>query len=213
MKLLKKMFLCLMIPLLLWGCMPSMKKPQAIFVDPAFTAPMKVAVLPFENESVDVEADAVYRELFYLGLQEKGYTVAPMEDVDAALKGMGISEGGQLGAYKKTDLQTKLNVDALFFGNLKEAKYLTVGIKKEKKAVTYAALYNGDKKLWEDEKTFSEKEFALNPLSGLKKQLATKLTEKALKDYSGHPFYNHIQNCVYQLQDTLPGQRVEKSGW
>jgi hypothetical protein len=133
--------------------------------------------------------------------------------VDATIKAMGISEGGQLGAYKKTDLQNKLKVDALFFGNLKEVKYLTVGIKKEKKVVAYAALYNGDKKLWEDEKKYSEKEYSLNPLKSLQKQLATKLTEKALKDYSGHPFYLHIQNCVYQLQATLPGERVEKSGW
>ncbi len=211
MKLLKKLVPYFIFPLLLWGCMAT-KKP-AIFTDSSFTSPMKVAVLPFENESTDIEADAVYRELFYLGLKEKGYTVAPAEEVDATMKALGISEGGQLGAFKKPDLQKKLKVDALFYGDLKEVKYLTVGIKKEKKVVAYAALYNGDKKLWEDERTFSEKEYNLNPLKGLQNQLIGKLSEKAFKDYSGHPFYNHIQNCVYQLQDTLPGVRVEKSGW
>jgi len=212
MKLLKRSIPCFA-ALLLAACLPAVKKPQAIFLDPSFAAPMKVAVLPFENESVDMTADDVFRELFYLGLEEKGYKLVPMAEVNATLKAMGILEGGQLAAFKKTDLQSKLKADALLFGNLKEAKYLTVGIKKEKKVTTWAALYNGDKKLWEDEKSYSEKEYNLNPLKGLETQLATKLTENALKDYSGHPFYNHIQNCVYQLQDTMPGERVEKSGW
>lgn len=213
MKLLKKLLPCFILPLLLWGCMPVVKKPVAIFSDPSFTAPVKAAVLPFANESNDMTADAVYRELFYLGLKEKGYDLIPMETVDAVMKEMGISEGGQLGAFKKTDLQKKLKADALFFGDLKQLTYLTVGIKKEKKVVAYASLYNGDKKLWEDEKTYSEKEYNLNPLKGLQNQLIGKATEGALKDYSGHPFYNHIQFCVYQLQETLPGIRVEKSGW
>ena len=212
MKLLKKLFPCFIFSLLLWGCMGA-KKPQAIFIAPEFTGPMKVAVLPFENESLDIEAADVYRELFYLGIQEKQYTVVPMAEVDAKLKAMGISEGGQLAAFRKTDLQRKLGADALFFGDLKEVKYLTVGIKKEKTVVAYAALYRGNKKLWEDEKKHSEKEYSLSPVKALKTQLATKLTETALKDYSGHPFYNHIQSCVYQLQDTLPGERIEKSGW
>ncbi|MBU2572590.1 MAG: DUF799 family lipoprotein [Elusimicrobia bacterium] len=194
-------------------CACAAKKPQAIFLSPDFKEPMTVAVLPFENETTDLDAVGLYRQLFATALLEKGYKVIPTAEVDEKLREMGITQGGQLGAFKNADLQQKLDAEALVFGNLKEAKYLTVGIKKQKKATGYAALYRKDVKLWEDEKSYSKSEYSLNPVSAIQKQLAGKLAETALSRYSGHPLYQFIEQTVYLIQETMPGTRVEKSGW
>jgi len=201
----------------LGGCMAGMpgmaKSSPAIFVDPGFTTPMKVAVLPFDNESVDLDVHDLYRNLFAEALKEKKYEVLPLQETDTKLREMGVTQGGQLKALKNVDIQKKLGVEGLVFGNMKEAKYLTVGVKKEKKVTGHASLFKGATRLWEDEKSDGKSEYSLNPAEALKKQVVTKMTEKAMSRFQGHPLYVHVEMVVYKLQETLPGLREEKTGW
>ena len=194
----------------LGGCATANKP---IFISPTFDKPMKVAVLPFENMSTDLAAGELARLLFAEGIGQKGYTVIPIEKVDEVLRKMGVTQGGQLRSLKREDMMKKLGAEGLIYGNLKAAAYVTVGIKKSKKATLAAALYRGEERLWEDEKTFEQSEYSINPASAIQKQLAGKALEKALAKYSGHPLYLQIEQCVYKTQDTMPGKRVEESGW
>ncbi|MBU2528117.1 DUF799 family lipoprotein [bacterium] len=178
-----------------------------------FTRPIKVAVLPFANETSDLTAGELFRELFYYGLKEKDYELIPMEVIDKKLNAIGITDGGQLPSIGQDELIKELGVSGLIYGTLKKCQYLTTGIYKKKEVIGNIKVYKNGDLYWEDEITVTKKEFGLNPIKGLQEQVTNKFFEGAFKKYAGHPLYAHIENMVYQLQATMPGKREEVSGW
>ncbi len=186
---------------------------QVIFNNQDFTKPLKVAVLPFANETNDIPAGELFRLLFELGLKEKGFKVMDQNKVDKKLQEIGITDGGQLTAVKQKDLMKALGTKSLVYGTLKKCNYVTTGLFKKKEATGNVQVYHNGEKFFEDERTLSQKEFRLDPTKAIKEQMTDKFFEKALAKYKGHPFYIHIESVVYQLQDKMPGHREEKSGW
>jgi len=80
--------------------------PEVIYQDPSFNKPIEIAVLPFANNTSDLKAGYLIRELFALGLKEKKYTVMDIEEIDKRLNEIGITDGGQLNAVSIAEMNT-----------------------------------------------------------------------------------------------------------
>lgn len=175
-----------------------------VFIDDNFKRPLKLAVLPFENQTNDLEAGYLFRELFNDRLEKQGYRTVGLNEVDERLLETGISDGGQLASISNEEISKTLGVENLVYGTLVKCQYITIGIYKKKEVHGNVRIYAGGKLIWEDEASKSEKEFNLNPAKGLKEQLGEKLKEKALQRFIGHPFYQHIKSIVTDIVSTLP---------
>ncbi|MBI4345428.1 MAG: DUF799 family lipoprotein [Elusimicrobia bacterium] len=79
-----------------------------------------MALFPFANESLDLDAPRLAREATAARLREKGYRVLDADRVDAALKDLGFTDGGQLGALPLPTLAAELGADLYGFGTVSE---------------------------------------------------------------------------------------------
>ncbi|OGS23798.1 MAG: hypothetical protein A2297_02480 [Elusimicrobia bacterium RIFOXYB2_FULL_48_7] len=78
-----------------------------------------VAVLPMENETVNIDGPVLLRERLQKKLSCKpGYAAVPIEEVDVKLREIGITDGGQLRTVSPRELGEKLNADAVIYGKL-----------------------------------------------------------------------------------------------
>lgn len=190
----------------------------ADFVPPPVTPNiegMSLAVLPFANETTDLPAGELARLLFTLGMQEKGYQVLDNETVDAKLRELGITDGGQLNSITENELTEALQVEGLVYGTLLEAEYSTKAVASTKKATIAVRIVKNGQAAFDDRETNAESQTgsSLNVVKSFANQLIDKTSEKAFAKYHGHPLESQIETAVYKLQDRIPGQRVEKSGW
>ncbi|OGS27114.1 MAG: hypothetical protein A2297_08210 [Elusimicrobia bacterium RIFOXYB2_FULL_48_7] len=81
--------------------------------------PIRVALLPMENQTTNMDGPRLVREKFYRRMLEKyGYITQPLDETDVILREMGITDAGQLNAFKPQDVGAKLGVDAMIYGNL-----------------------------------------------------------------------------------------------
>lgn len=93
--------------------------------NPVFT----VAVLPFYNASNDVEGPRLIRKEFFKRLQNRQYSVMPLEESDALLVNkMGITLGDQLEMTTPEQLGEVLGVDAVVYGYVLNFDDITTGI-------------------------------------------------------------------------------------
>lgn len=88
----------------------------------------KIAVLPFTNETVDMNADSYLRLKTIEVLQARGYPMKPMPEIDQKLLEMDIREGGHLRISSEKELAKKLEVDRLIYGNVVEFKVVNIGV-------------------------------------------------------------------------------------
>ncbi|MFH0807203.1 MAG: GNA1162 family protein [Elusimicrobiota bacterium] len=138
-----KLFLIVLTIASLYGCTHVIREPLP---------QIKVAILPMDNQTTNMDGPRLVREKFYRRMQEKyGYITQPIEETDALLKEMGITDGGQLNSVKPQDVGKKLNVDALIYGNLLVFKPVRVSLGAVLK-VSYRMLdTNTGGTLWETE--------------------------------------------------------------
>jgi hypothetical protein len=187
----------------------------AAAVLPLRTAGMSLAVLPFANNTTDLAAGELARLLFALGIKEKGYQVIDIDTVDAKLRELGISEGGQLGGIPDSVLVNALQVEGLAYGTLLEAEYSTKAVSSTKKVTVAVTILKNGQTFFSDQQTAKHSQMggSFNPLKALGGQIVDKTSEKAFAKYHGHPLELLIEEAIYKLQDKMPGTRVEKNGW
>src|SRR5262245_43602075 len=82
-----------------------------------------MAILPFDNESNDVDAADIMQRLTYLALKPSVYQVLDIEMVNKKLADVGIVDGGQLAAVDPVKLGKDLGVQALMFGYVESFSY------------------------------------------------------------------------------------------
>ncbi len=98
-------------------------------VSPALrtAADLRVAVLPFDNQSTDMSAPDVMRKLAEQGFTRRGYLPLDTAAVDAGLSALGISEGGQLPGLKPQDIGKALGADLLCYGDVQDFTFQNLG--------------------------------------------------------------------------------------
>lgn len=89
--------------------------------------PSSVAVLPFDNEALSLRAPILLRRLATAALAERGWPTADGEAVDAALAGLGVSDGGQLRAVDPRRVGEAVGAPGLLYGTVEEFTYQNVG--------------------------------------------------------------------------------------
>lgn len=168
----------------------------------------KVAVLPFANETNDLDGSSVFRKLFFEGLCKRGYTVLPLAEIDTKLNELGITQGGQLNSISQEELMKELNVPALVYGTLNKCTYVTAAIYKKKEVAGEVKIYYQGELFWEDKRQVKEDEFVEgNVLKNFGKQLVDKLADKALAGVLKiHPLQPQLEQMTNTLLQGIPGK-------
>lgn len=101
----------------------------AIPVSPALAASKgsTLAVLPFDNASTDLNAETILRDMVAKGLGEKGWSVIPNAAVDEKMTELGVSDGGQLPAFKPQQIAEKTGAKILCYGYIADFKFQNLG--------------------------------------------------------------------------------------
>jgi hypothetical protein len=207
----KKIQLLLLILLLLFSC-----QPKKSMIDDS-NKPEKIAILPAINHTTDVKGGIVFRNLFYLALEEEEFSyLTPLVRIDSLLNDEGITDGGQLSAVENEELFQMLDVDGLLFINLLACEYQTLGIseKREVKAA-FKIILPPSELLWETDYEVDHGksvfdtifDFVGDPDKALKetsedlgKQLAVKGSRMWLLDHELKP---EMEEVISEVIDSL----------
>ena len=180
---------------------------KAYLVSPSLrtAADVRVAVLPFDNQSTDVGAADIMRALAAEGFGRRGYLPLPPGEVDGKLSGLGISEGGQLPGVKPEDLARALGTDLLCYGDVEDFTFQNLGFVVRKSvilrlklvsAATGETLYEGTGSGKDVKVYFSADEAK----AAFVEQLAVKLVQNILKT----PLKREAETAAARALDRLP---------
>jgi hypothetical protein len=92
-----------------------------------------LAVLPFDNDSNDLNAPDILQRYVYLALKPSVYKVIDINEVNAKLESVGIVDGGQLVVVDPVKLGRDLGVHALMFGVVTHFDYVNIGFYRHRK--------------------------------------------------------------------------------
>ena len=85
------------------------------------------AVMPFSDETTSVDGPANIRRMLAEALTEGGWAVIPSDEVDAALRRQGFSQGGQLKKTTPAKLAAWTDAERVLFGNISEFRNIMLG--------------------------------------------------------------------------------------
>ncbi|HEY7528160.1 MAG TPA: GNA1162 family protein [Candidatus Deferrimicrobiaceae bacterium] len=142
--------------LLLAGCASGKGVVREPAEPPAPKGP-KVAIAPMENRSNDLDASEIVRAAFAEQIARQGWDVAPTAETDRTLREiLGISYGGQLAATTPGEVCRALEVEGVFYGEVREWNKTTTGIYNSVSVAAAFRLYRADGSLaWEEGDTQS----------------------------------------------------------
>lgn len=125
---------------------------RAFYVNPVAGTTQKIAVLPMNNFTTDLDGPDVVRPIAVKTLQSCGKTLPELEYVDETLRGIGVTDGGQLPAFNPKMLGEKLGVDAMLYGELEAFNYVNLGYYQKRSVGVHFWLVDTvtGEKLWED---------------------------------------------------------------
>ncbi len=97
---------------------------------PDSTNPIRrLAILPLQNDTTDVEAPNFVREKLVPAFQRRFYDVQPLAETDQILRDeLGITLGGQLSMASVSELREALQVEGLLYGTLMDYGEITTGL-------------------------------------------------------------------------------------
>lgn len=127
-----------------------------------FIPPARAAVLPFTNETNDVEAPDLVRKAFEELVSRRGYAIADPATVNAVLRDQfDITQGGQLNSAEIQKLGQALSVDALFYGNVISFVDLPLGLGRKRTVKAEFRLVDAktEQLLWEDSRGWTTPDF------------------------------------------------------
>ena len=102
-----------------------------------------VAVLPFDNESVNLDAEKYMRQEVIKWLIKAGYSPMTSDSVDEKLREIGVSDGGQLAAFKPEEISAKLYCRILLYGNIENYIFQNLGFVVRKRVDLYIKAVDG----------------------------------------------------------------------
>lgn len=124
-KCLEKFSLLLIFSFFIFSCGPSYT--STTFKKINMDQPV-IAVLPFDNESVDFDATPIFRHAIQNYLKSDQYTMLPLEHVDKVLAEHGVGQGGEVRMFTPQELGAFLGANYLLYGTVTEfnTKYIVV---------------------------------------------------------------------------------------
>jgi hypothetical protein len=167
-----------------------------------------IAVLPFDNESNDVNAADVMQRLTYLALKPSVYQVSDLDEINKKLADVGIVDGGQLPVIDPVKLGKDIGVQALMYGNVESFNYTNVGYFLQRKVTLELKLVDvgTGQTLWENSGTGATRQVHVDPqeaknafAAGLASQLADKMFDTPLEE--------EARLATIRALETLPGFR------
>ena len=190
--------ICYLLSVVFTGCAPKAK-----YLIENYSPPQIIAVLPFNNQSVDLDAPVIMRYLFNKRLSAVGYNTISLSEIDEKLRQMGITDAGQLPTTTPKELGEKLNADGLIYGDVLEFKYTTLGFYYARTVQTNFKLFysKNEKLLWEDERKVSNIKFEFREIG---KAFASQLVEKTIDKALRSPLKEESNRVVNLSIMTLP---------
>lgn len=209
----KLSFFLISILLLLVSCGYSPK-----FIVKDYSKPENISILPAINNSTDVEGGIVFRNLIFKKFEndKKEYHIQSKDITDSLLNEAGITDGGQLGSINNNELTKILKVDGLFYIEIIEMDYETLGISSSRKVKSNFKLYKRNTLYWEDEREVDNGKSAfgtlfsaaIDPVGTLKesgKDLGKQLIVKGLKSWLlDHELKPEMEQVINTSFYTLP---------
>ena len=186
----------------------------AVVVAGCKTAPPKpplvetVAVLPFDNESNDLNAPDIMQKYIYLALQRSPYRPIDIKTVNDKLASVGIVDGGQLAVVDPKKLGTDLGVQALLYGDVESFDYTNVGYYTSRKVTVSLKLVDvatGDT-LWENSGTGANRQLTLDKNEATK-NLVGGLAREAVEKTAKAPLDDESRQAAARALGTLPGYK------
>ena len=165
-----------------------------------FPFPSTLALLPLENQSLDLRAPEILRELLDTYLSASNFSVAEVREVDEKLAGLGISEGGQLNVSTPQKLGALLEADALLYGEIETFNNANIGVyasRTVKVSLRLVDAKNGTV-LWETEKSKANSELGLSK-ERAKSILVSGYANKAVENIMDNPLYPESEDVARQL--------------
>ncbi|MCK4621431.1 MAG: hypothetical protein KAT62_04365 [Desulfuromonadales bacterium] len=121
MKYLLRFFFLLFLTAILSGCFGAQQLQTRMMATAQPDSVCRMAVLPFDNWTNEEQAGVVAQRIFYGALVNSGaFEVRPEGDVSLFRLRHRLAPGALLGKFHFTDLQEKLQIDAIVQGRLTE---------------------------------------------------------------------------------------------
>ncbi len=172
------------------------------------TPPPKVAVLPFDSMSNDVNAPDVVRRAMWERFKQFGFTVASIEEIDAAIRPLGIAQGGHLRATTPEKLLAATGADLLCYGMVEKFEHITLGVVEKRAVKVNARLVNkAGTNVWNQtrEASKSESNFgSLSSLGSLGSAIGGQLKDKLIEGALVGKLKPETNAVVHQLVKSLP---------
>lgn len=167
--------------------------------------PSIIALLPFENQSLDLRAPEVFRELMDTYLSASGFNITDVKEAEEKLRGIGISEGGQLGAVTPQKLGELLEADALLYGDIETFNNANIGVYASRTVKVILRLVDAKtgEVLWETEKS------KVNSKLGLSKEAAKDIL---VSGYANKVAENIMDNPLYPESSDVARLLVRELG-
>ncbi len=176
------------------GC--AGKPHYSLVTDYTAKPPRSIAVLPAQNETVNLKAPEEFRPLVHSKISVKGYETPGIAEIDRKLQGKGIHEGGQIHSLTPQELGKLLGVDAVLYTTITELSTTYL--------LAYASIKVGARfelkdaktgeKLWESEHRVTESKVGLD-----KKAMEESAKFAALQAYA--PYNKKVTDACFA---TLP---------
>lgn len=188
--------------LTLAGC-PSGQRP---FIKTGFRIPGTVAVLPLNNMTNSLGGALYVRDKLTIYVRDvRGWTVADEAKVDAGLRTLAITDGGQLNASTPQKISQATGAPVLLYTDLVEFGYTTLGFINTKKCRARIRVVDGatGELLYSAEGHGAESGTAVSGGDALKAgagALGGQLADKAV----GKPLANQVEDMLDELFEWLP---------
>jgi len=167
------------------GCGIPKVKGTLISSKPGAQVPDLIAILPPDNHSNDISAVEVIQRAAGVALTSRGYYAIANKAQDAALQKMGITDGGQLKAYRADQICKGLGVEGLIYTTVDEFNEVNIGFWISKKIKLNMILVDSKgENLWVGEALYRIRALSLDPQAAAQafiERKAGELMEKALR--------------------------------
>jgi len=185
----------------------GLQNKKDFMVSPALSASKGslAAVLPFDNASTDLNAETILRDMVAKGLERKGWMVMKNEAVDEKLNELGVSDGGQLPAFKVQDIVARTGARILCYGYIEDFKFQNLGFIVRKNVELELKIVDGlsGEVLFEgagkgsDTKFYTDKEEA-------KKAFIVQTGVKLINNMTNKPLIEESQKAIDRIFMKLP---------